>query len=84
MVIEPAPHAHQTALALVNFGGFAVLERPDLLRYDEVIADRVARVLICGERRHLAWRVDMEALKDRMRADLRYRIETWERELGLA
>lgn len=87
-MIQPAPWAHRNALALVNFGGYAVLERPDLLKYDEIVPDRVARVLVCGERRHLAYLVDMAALKESIReqcrADLRYRIETWESSLGLA
>lgn len=87
-MIDPAPWMHRNALALVNFGGYAILERPDLLAYNEVVPDRVARVLVCGERRHLAYLVDMAALKESIReqfqADLRDQIETLERRLGLA
>lgn len=82
--IKPAPWAHSVAMKLVNFGGYAVMERPDLLRYDEMAFDRVARVIVVGERKHLAYLLDIQAVKDAMHADLRYQLATFAESIGLA
>lgn len=67
---------------IVQINGWSVMEHPGL-RYDEVRLDPAARCALVGEIRHVAYRADIDALKQAMRNDLRETMKDFAQRMGL-
>jgi hypothetical protein len=64
--VNPLTTPHMAAGAL---GGIRVVERPDLLRYDEMYIAEDGPYIVVGEAAHFTWRVEqLQANRDCRRA----------------
>jgi len=82
-ITPPRAAASRRGFPLVQFGGWSLMEHPDL-RYDEVIPDRAAGVALVGEIKHVAYLMDIQALKKAMRDDLRRTLSEFAARVGVA
>lgn len=72
---------------ITHLSGYAIVET-SMLKYDEVVPDRWRRVLLCGERRHLVYVLEMQQVRAQLRTELLAHLDSLVRDaelrLGLA
>lgn len=64
--------------------GYSVMERPDLLRYDDLAFDSAARVVVVGELAQFLWRIDVDTWKNSMRKEAAQRLADFAAKVGVA